>query len=115
MMVLLRTIASAVILTVLVIGSAAALAGPLEDAKAAGQIGEQADGSLGVVSGSAPANVRRLVDEINLQRLEEYRAIAKRDGSSLQAAQKVFGDLLAGKARPGEFVRGTDGRWVRKP
>ncbi len=42
-----------------------ALARPLDGARRAGLVGEQADGYLGIVSASAPADVVRQVQEIN--------------------------------------------------
>lgn len=91
-----------------------AAAGPLDGPKGAGQVGEQADGYAGLVTSSVPAAVRRMVEEINLKRREQYRAIAKKNGTSLKAVEQVFGERLVGRAAPGEYIRQADGRWVRK-
>ncbi len=91
-----------------------ALAGPLDDAKRAGQIGEQANGYVGLVSGNAPAGVRQMVDEINLKRRAEYRSLAQRNGTSLQAVEALVGKRLVERAPGGQFVRLPDGRWARK-
>ena len=101
-------------LMVAVAGSGTATAGPLDDAKRAGQIGEQANGYVGVVSGNAPAGVRQLVDEINLKRRAEYRSLAQRNGTSLQAVEALVGKKLVERAPGGQFVRMPNGRWARK-
>ena len=54
----------AVLLTLLVLGAAPAAASDLGSARAAGQVGEQVDGYLGVVPG-APQSAADLVSEIN--------------------------------------------------
>lgn len=101
---------------ILAIGVAAtpALASPLSDAKAAGYLGERADGYVGVVSSSAPSSAQALAKKINLQRKEKYRSIAKRNKTSLGAVEAVVGEKLIKRAGRGEYVKGRNGRWQRK-
>ena len=83
-------------------------------AKTAGQIGEQPDGYLGIVNASTPPAVRQMAEEINLKRREEYRAIASKNATNLQAVEALTGKMLVERASGGQYVRLPDGRWVRK-
>ena len=111
---LVKPLIAAAALAMLLLTGPVAVAGPLEDAKAAGQVGEQANGYLGVVSGNAPANVRRLVDEINLKRREVYRATAEKAGTSLNDVEAISGKKLVERSASGEYIRLPDGRWVQQ-
>jgi uncharacterized protein YdbL (DUF1318 family) len=91
-----------------------AFAQSLDQAKAAGQIGEQSDGYLGVADPSASAAVRQMMNDINLKRREEYRGIASKNGTNLQAVEALSGKKLVERAAAGQSVRLPDGRWVRK-
>ena len=93
--------------------AAPAPASPLDDAKRAGQVGEQADGYLGVVPG-APASARELADRINAERVERYGEIAAKTGTSPTAVAALAGQKLILRASPGEWIRDPDGNW-RKP
>ena len=89
----------------------AAWAMSLEDAKAAGYVGETQQGYLAVVKSAA--GVQQMVDQINLQRRQHYREIARKNGTSLAAVEAIVGKKLIDRAGPGEFVQGPNG-WVRK-
>jgi uncharacterized protein YdbL (DUF1318 family) len=91
-----------------------AAAQSLDQAKAAGQIGEQPDGYLGVVDPGASAAIRQMISDINLRRRERYRDIAGRNNTNLQAVEALTGKKLVEDAPKGQFVRLPDGRWVRK-
>lgn len=93
--------------------AAPAAAGPLDDAKAGGQVGERADGYLGVV-GDAPPPVRALVDDINAKRRAEYQEIARRNGTRLSEVENIVGTRLIQQSPRGSYVMGADGRWIRK-
>lgn len=87
----------------------------LDQARAAGQIGERPDGLVGAVSADANAEVRALVDTINKARLDAYRALAQKEGTPLEAVQAVAGERQTqAAARNGWFVMDASGRW-RKP
>src|SRR5690348_2618614 len=60
--------------------------GPVIDqAKAAGVVGEQYDGYLGFVDASkASADLKRRVSEVNAGRLAEYTRISKEKGDSVE-------------------------------
>lgn len=90
-------------------------AADLEQAKGAGLVGEQADGYLGLVKAGAPADVVRMVEEVNLKRRESYRAIAQKNNTNLAAVEAIAGKKLVERAPSGEFVRDGSGNWVKKP
>jgi uncharacterized protein YdbL (DUF1318 family) len=90
-----------------------AAASPLDDAKAAGQLGEQADGYLGLPPG-APASARALADQINSERAEHYAQIAARNGTEPTAVAALAGQKLVERAPAGQWVRGPDGSWKKK-
>jgi uncharacterized protein len=91
-----------------------ALAGPLDDAKAAGLVGERIDGYLGVVDSGAPAEVRRLVEQINAERQAKYAEIAQKQGAPVEAVAQIAGEKLIERAGGGEYVMGADGQWRQK-
>lgn len=87
----------------------------LDQARAAGQIGERPDGLVGAVAADANGEVRALVDSINKARLDAYRALAQKEGTPLEAVQTVAGERQTqAAARNGWFVMDPGGRW-RKP
>ena len=61
-----------------------AFADSLDAARAAGQVGERADGMVGAV-GSVPAAVAQTIAGINAQRLATYRSIAQKTGTPIDA------------------------------
>ena len=109
---------AAVALAVLAGGAGAAYALAQGDAAASlrgsGQVGEQADGYLGVV-GSAPAGVRAQVDSVNIKRRAYYTDLAARRGAKIEEVAATTGcELLRTKVAPGQFYRGTDGAWKKR-
>lgn len=95
--------------------SAPALALDLDQARAAGQVGERADGLVGAVATTANADVAALVETINRARLDAYRMLAQKEGTPLEAVQAVAGERqMQAAARNGWFVMDAGGRW-RKP
>jgi uncharacterized protein YdbL (DUF1318 family) len=93
--------------------AAPAFASPLDDAKRAGHVGEQADGYLGVVPG-APADARALVDRINAERAKRYGEIAAKTDTSPTAVAALAGQRLLERAAPGEWIRDADGKWSQR-
>jgi uncharacterized protein len=104
----------AIVLLVVGFGSGPAQAGPLEDAKAAGLVGERIDGYLGLVDSGAPADVKRLIEQINAEREAKYTEIAQKQGVPVKAVAQIAGEKLIGRAGGGEYVKGADGQWRRK-
>jgi hypothetical protein len=98
----------------LALAIASAQAGALEDAKAAGLVGERIDGYLGVVDSGAPASVKSLVDQINAERQAKYAEIAQKQGAPVEAVAQIAGKKLIERAAPGEYVMGANSQWQRK-
>ena len=96
------------------LSSGPTLAGPLDDAKAAGLVGERIDGYLGVVDSGAPADVKALVEQINAERRAKYAEIAQKQGAPVQAVAQIAGEKLIERAGGGQYVMGADGQWRRK-
>ena len=86
----------------------------VDKAKAAGIVGEQADGYLGLVTGSVPADVRAAVNDINIQRKNAYTRMSRDKGESVDNVAKVFALEIIGRAPSGQMVRDANGNWQRK-
>ena len=85
----------------------------VDAAKAAGTVGEQADGYLGIVS-SADGTVTAAVNAINAGRREVYTQTATKSGVSPDAAGQATGAQLIGKVPPGQFFKPLGGAWTKK-
>jgi hypothetical protein len=101
-------IAAFAILAALLAVPASALT--LDEAKASGAVGEQADGYLGVVR-DAP-DVRALVDDINAKRRAEYQRIAGENGVAVRDIEQLAGKKAVERAAAaGQWVRLPSGEW----
>jgi hypothetical protein len=85
----------------------------LAAAKQAGLIGERPDGLAGVVTTGASPTVQSLVEQVNAQRLEHYRAIARSNDTPLDKIQALAGAQLIQRTPPGQYVQ-YGGSWIRK-
>jgi uncharacterized protein len=98
-------------------GSASALDGKaaVDAAKAAGVVGEQADGFLGWVRPSSDPALKAAVQEINQGRAALYRETAQKNGVSVEAAgAATFNQVVQSRLKPGEFYRPAGGAWTKK-
>jgi uncharacterized protein YdbL (DUF1318 family) len=86
----------------------------VESAKAAGTVGEQADGYLGFVSGSADGAVTAAVNDINAGRANVYAETAAKTGVTRDAAGQATGAQLIGRVPPGQFFKPLGGGWTKK-
>lgn len=87
----------------------------VDAAKAAGTVGEQADGMLGLVTGDADAATKQAVAEINNGRQAVYREAATKNGVSVEAAGgSAFETVIKPKLKAGEFYKPAGSGWVRK-
>lgn len=84
----------------------------LKQAKAAGLIGEQPDGYLGIISSSADINA--LVSDINQKRRAAYQGVAKGNGTSLKAVEVMAGQKTINKTPSGQYVKSASGQWIKK-
>jgi uncharacterized protein len=82
--------------------------------RASGMVGEQADGYLGLV-GSAPADIRAQMEQVNIQRRAAYTQLAANRGATIEeVAAATACQLFAGRVGPGQYYRLPDGVWRRR-
>ena len=116
----LQKAAAAVMAAVLMAGAGVAFAqsaaakATVDAAKAAGQVGEQADGFLGLVTGDAPPAIRGAVAEINAGRAEAFKEAGAKAGTPADAAGAATAKLLFERLPAGQFYKTADGRWLKK-
>ncbi len=78
---------------------------------AAGAVGEQADGYLGV-RGSVAADVRAAVEAINIKRRDAYTTLASQRGVTVRDVAAAVGcTTLKTRVSPGEAYQLRDGVW----
>ena len=85
----------------------------VENARAAGFAGEQADGYLGVRPGG-PADLKARVDAINIQRRSLYSRLAAQKGATPQEVGLTAGCQLLGRVGVGQAYLLSDGSWRRR-
>ena len=83
-------------------------------AKAAGTVGEQADGYLGIVSGWPMRAVTAAVNEINAGRRQVYTQTAAKSGVTPDAAGQATGAQLIAKMPAGQYIKPLGGGWTKK-
>lgn len=107
-------IAAALGLAMVAGGTAYAYQDAAASLRASGQVGEQADGYLGLVD-SAPANVRSQMEAVNIQRRAAYTQLASQRGATIEeVAAATACQLFATRVGPGQFYRLPDGVWRRR-
>ena len=79
-------------------------------ARAAGQVGEQPDGYLGVV-GAGNAELRALVNAINIQRKAAYTQKAQASGATVEQMAFTSGCNLILQTTAGEKYKTPAGAW----
>lgn len=103
------TIAAALALGLI---SASAQALTLEQARDQGRAGETLNGYLAAIS--QDPETLALVKNINQARSESYQQLAASNNVPVGEVAKMAGQKLVARAQPGEFVRGLNGRWLKK-
>jgi len=95
-------------------GAARAQTGAIVQALAAGTVGEQSDGYMGI-AGSVSANVRDEVDALNIKRRAAYTDLAARRGVTVADVAAATGcQTLATRVKPGQVYRIAGGPWQTK-
>ena len=79
-------------------------------ARAAGQVGEMMDGYLGVV-GAGNAELRRMVNDINIKRKALYSQKAQAQHATIEEYAFTSGCVLISQTEPGEKYQAPDGSW----
>lgn len=89
-------------------------ASPLTQPKADGLIGEQANGYVGLVKQNVPADIKKLVNEVNARRKANYQKFAKQGGTSVAEVEKIGGNSAIEKTLRGNYIRDASGSWRKK-
>lgn len=93
----------------------AAQADSSAELRASGQVGEQADGYLGVVESSASAALRAQVSAVNIKRRAFYTELAARRSAKIEeVAAATACEIFATRILPGQYYRLPDGIWRRR-
>ncbi|UVO51707.1 YdbL family protein [Sphingomonas sp. SUN019] len=82
-------------------------------ARAAGQVGEQPDGYLGVVGGGN-AELRAIVSNINIQRKSAYTQKAQASGATVEQLAFTSGCNLIAQTSAGEKYKTPGGTWATR-
>jgi uncharacterized protein YdbL (DUF1318 family) len=96
------------------LGISVAVAGALDQPKASGMIGEQANGYLGLVRQDVPPDIKALVKDVNAKRKARYQAIAQKESVPLLEVEQVGGATAIQKTLRGNYVKDSSGRWRAK-
>jgi uncharacterized protein YdbL (DUF1318 family) len=114
---LLSTFAVAALMSAALAFEAAAQADPaLDQARAAGLIGEQADGYLGFVPGATiSADLRGRVEQNNIRRRALYTSRAtERNATVNEMAAAVACEVFQNRIEVGERYRDEQGQWRQR-
>ena len=88
--------------------------GAVTQALAAGTVGEQSDGYLGI-AGSVSEGVRAEVEAINIKRRAAYTDLAAKRGVTVADAAAATGcQTLGSRVKPGQVYRIGTGPWQTK-
>lgn len=83
----------------------------LPAAKASGQLGEQPDGYLGVVSSGG--NAADIARQINDARREEYQRLARENRIQLRDVESMAGKKALERTPSGQYIM-LNGVWMKK-
>lgn len=86
----------------------------LVSAKAEGLVGERPDGLVAIVADNPSSSIRQLVDQVNAQRMDEYRQIANETDAPLEAVQARAGRQIIQRLPGGQYFMDAAGRWRQK-
>ncbi|EFB2825784.1 DUF1318 domain-containing protein [Escherichia coli] len=101
-----------VIVWIIGLMSSSAMALTLNEARSQGRVGETLNGYL--VALETDAETQALVRDINEARNRSYQQLAKQNNVSTDEIAKLAGQKLVARAKPGEYVQGINGKWLRK-
>ena len=86
----------------------------LQEAKEQGLVGEQRDGYVGLVAGTAATEVRDLLSEVNEERRRRYEQIARDNGITVEQVAALAWERAVQATRSGHYLQDENGRWERK-
>jgi uncharacterized protein YdbL (DUF1318 family) len=83
--------------------------------KEAGTVGETHEGYLALVNEkSKDEDTKELVEQENEDRKELYKLIADQENTTPAQVARRAGKRAFEKARPGEYLKGVNGKWRKK-
>ena len=83
--------------------------------KSAGTVGETHEGYVALVDEkSKDKDAKELVEKENEDRKEAYQLIADKEKTTLEKVAERAGKRAFEKAKPGEYLKGSDGKWTKK-
>jgi len=109
-----KSLLGSLLMALAMLFAAPAMADALDDARAAGLVGERPDGLVAPVSSNAPANILSLVQAVNAKRLEKYQQISAEKGVPAEQVGAITGEKIISKLRPGWYYMDSSGNWVQK-
>ena len=92
--------------------NAQAAALTLNDARAQGRVGETLSGYIAPIQ--QDAETLALVNRINAACTESYQKLADSNNLPVDEVAKMAGQKLVARAQPGEYVKGINGKWLKK-
>lgn len=99
----------------LMLTATVAQADALDDARAAGLLGERPDGYVDVVNPNASADILALKEQINAQRRKIYQQLAGEKGVPAEEVGALAAEkTIAQKLKPGMYYMNSSGQWVQK-
>lgn len=84
----------------------------LDEARAQGRVGETLTGYLAPVA--QDKETVALVKQINDARSESYQQLADSNNLPVDEVAMMAGKKLVARAQPGEYVKGLNGKWLKK-
>ena len=104
------------VLAVLLLSFASiAHADALDDARAAGLLGERPDGYVDIVTANPTPDILNLKEQINAQRRKAYQQLAGQKGVPVEEVGALAAEkTIAQKLKPGMYYMNSAGQWVQK-
>lgn len=104
---------SLAVLTLLAVPALAA-AGPLEDLRKSGAVGERFDGYVVIRDKEPSTELKQAVDEINQKRKAIYEKRAAEEGVPVEQVGRVYASKIVAEAPAGTWFLGEDEVWKQK-
>jgi len=106
-----KLLRSSVLLGCLLLSSGV-MALTLDQAREQGRVGETLSGYIAPLR--QDATTLDLVKQINDGRRQQYQQVAKQNNMQTDDIASIAGQKLVERAKPGEYVRGINGQWLKK-
>ncbi len=78
-------------------------------------IGERTDGYIGVINGTASADIERAVRETNIKRKAVYGDLARARNATIEVIAALTGEKLITRTPKGQMVMDANGNWRAVP